>query len=566
MGIRLIGMAFIGILILGACTLIHSEPVMPYQDVVEVASPANSYYFFSQSHLYLKEKNFDQAIEAIQKAIDLDPDSSFLKQELAEILIVKQDFFAATKILEEVVRADPNNAEAMILLGRIYNAVDTPDQAIEMFSRAVDIDPDQEDVYLMLCGLYMEEEEWEAVRDICQKWVNRFPESYAGYFYLGRASAMVGDTASAKIYFEKVLSLEPRLLEARFELGSVYESDRQYKAAIQIYKDILALHPDHLHAMMALGHAFYCQGWKRPAYIQFSELGKQSLFDEDVARTLATVYLGNEKYEASLVILAGMRRAAPKNPTLLYLTGVAMDGLGKKKEAIHWLTQVPLDSPLYQNAILHSAILYQELNLPGNAISLVRQAIKDMPGETEFWFYLASFYEQAEAYKQAEQALFGGLRLDPDNPMLYFRLGVIYDKWGRKDESIICMNQVIEMDPDNAEALNYLGYTYAEQGVFLDKAESLIRKALALKPGDGYITDSLGWVYYQRGEYESASLFLETAVRLVPDDPVVWEHLGDVYKKLGRNADAYESYQEAIASGHTNTALIKLKISELDAP
>jgi tetratricopeptide (TPR) repeat protein len=97
-------------------------------------------------------------------------------------------------------------------------------------------------------------------------------------------------------------------------------------------------------------------------------------------------------------------------------------------------------------------------------------------------------------------------------------------------------------------------------GINLDEAEQLIRKALDQKPNDGYITDSLAWVYFKRGQYEKALPLLEKAVSLVPDDPIILEHLGDVYNKLGLTEKALQSYQRSIKNGHTDKASIEKKI------
>ena len=176
---------------------------------------------------------------------------------------------------------------------------------------------------------------------------------------------------------------------------------------------------------------------------------------------------------------------------------------------------------------------------------------------------MGSFYEQVDRYAEAEKALKEGLEIDPDNPRLHFRLGVVYDKWNQKEASIASMKRVIQLEPDNANALNYLGYTYADMGIQLDEAERLIRKALEHKPGDGYIIDSLAWVYYQRGQYSQALPLLEQASQLVPDDPIVKEHLGDVYNKLGRIAEALESYRQSIENGHTEPEKVEKKIQLL---
>jgi Flp pilus assembly protein TadD len=114
------------------------------------------------------------------------------------------------------------------------------------------------------------------------------------------------------------------------------------------------------------------------------------------------------------------------------------------------------------------------------------------------------------------------------------------------------MQKAIALNPENAAALNYLGYTWAEQGAQLDEAENLIRRALKIEPNDGFYVDSLGWVYYQRGDYVKAIEHLERAVELVGDDPTIIEHLGDAYGKAGRAKDAVHTYTQALE--HTKDA------------
>jgi tetratricopeptide (TPR) repeat protein len=136
---------------------------------------------------------------------------------------------------------------------------------------------------------------------------------------------------------------------------------------------------------------------------------------------------------------------------------------------------------------------------------------------------------------------------------------------GKTDESIRYMNQVIALDPTHADALNHLGYTYAEQGIKLDEAEELIQKALEIKPKSGYITDSLGWVYYQKKEYPRAVEWLEKAARLVPDDPTISEHLGDGYSKVNKKEKALQMYQRALElkPDKEREAILHKKIEEL---
>jgi tetratricopeptide (TPR) repeat protein len=189
--------------------------------------------------------------------------------------------------------------------------------------------------------------------------------------------------------------------------------------------------------------------------------------------------------------------------------------------------------------------------------------VEQFPDNAEFLYHLGTLYESIEAYDRAEEYLKRGLEAAPEDTRLHFRLGVVYDKWGRKEDSIASMKTVIRLDPKHANALNYLGYTYADMGKNLDEAERLVKEALKYKPDDGYITDSLGWVYFQKGLYEKSLQYLNRAVELVPDDPVILEHLGDVHLKLSNKEKALEYYRRSLDLREKDKEPIEEKIRRL---
>jgi Tfp pilus assembly protein PilF len=155
-------------------------------------------------------------------------------------------------------------------------------------------------------------------------------------------------------------------------------------------------------------------------------------------------------------------------------------------------------------------------------------------------------YEEVRNFSEAEHILLQAIEKDPDNARYYFRLGVVYDKQKKKNACIEAMRKAIELDPKDATALNYLGYTYADLGQNLDEAERLVLEALKYKPNDGYITDSLGWVYYQKGQYQKALQVLKKASELANEDAVILEHVGDAYLKLNDKANALKYYQKSM--------------------
>jgi tetratricopeptide (TPR) repeat protein len=126
---------------------------------------------------------------------------------------------------------------------------------------------------------------------------------------------------------------------------------------------------------------------------------------------------------------------------------------------------------------------------------------------------------------------------------------------------VVSLRKAIEINPKHADALNYLGFSYADKGINLQEALSLIQKALDLKPESGYIIDSLGWVYFKLGKQKEALKYLKKALETVKDDPVLYEHLGDVYEAMGNPGEALDAWNNSVKF-HEKEAGLKERVEE----
>jgi len=177
--------------------------------------------------------------------------------------------------------------------------------------------------------------------------------------------------------------------------------------------------------------------------------------------------------------------------------------------------------------------------------------------------YVASLRAKSGDFDGAVAFLQELLEASPDDEDLVYNLGVVHGEAGHTEESLRSMRDVLARNPDHPGALNYVGYTLAEQGQDLDEAERMITRALEQRPDDGYITDSLGWVFYMRAKpllesgdgeqaqrgralLERAIRELERAAQLTGGDPVISEHLGDAYRMLRDGPRALQFYEEAL--------------------
>ncbi|HEX7415618.1 MAG TPA: tetratricopeptide repeat protein, partial [Smithellaceae bacterium] len=235
---------------------------------------------------------------------------------------------------------------------------------------------------------------------------------------------------------------------------------------------------------------------------------------------------------------------------------------GDNKAAVDEYRKIPDTSELYINAQIHAAMILKKEGKSTEAINLIKEAAKKKNDKVPFYLYLSSLYEDAKDTATAENILNEGIKIASQDADLHYALGVIYEKTNRFPESIKEMEMVLRLDPDNAEALNFIGYSYADRGMNLEEAEKMIIKALKIKPDNGYIIDSLGWVHFKQNKMDSAVKHLKQALELLPDDVNITEHLGDVYVKIGKFKEAQEIYQKALKIDPKNTA-VQQKLEDL---
>jgi tetratricopeptide (TPR) repeat protein len=557
------------IVVSAACYGCHGQERAQALDtapVNETALNARVYYYFTVAQLKLKQGDINEAIWHLTQAIEHSRDSSYLKLELANLFLIKKEEEASLDLIEQVLAKEPTNVQALTIAGRIYQQQNKMDKAIAAYEKVLLSRPSEQGVYLVLGRIYWNNNRFNDAERVFEQMTINIPDSYAAYFFYGKALAAQGNLVSAEKSLLKSIQLESSLEEPRLELLKIYESQNQLHKIPDVYKSILKNDPANHNAAFGLAEHYHKTKKESQSLKILAGLGSRIDNDEGIISILFDRYLEAKRYPEAVWMLNGMLKSAPRHSSLHYMAGIAFDGMEEDDKALVHMLKVRPDSRFYTNAVVHSAMIYHDQGKIDRAIALVREAIVHTPENIDYYLYLGSFYEELERFDEAVSALQIGLQKDDRNGRLHFRLGVVYDKMGQKDKSIAAMKNVLALTPNDAEALNYLGYTYANMGINLDEAEILIQTALSIKPNDGYITDSLGWVYYKRGMYGQALEWLSKAVKLIPDDPVILEHLGDVYLKMDSKEKALNYYQQSLKKKNTGLGQLEKKIRALIHP
>jgi len=233
------------------------------------------------------------------------------------------------------------------------------------------------------------------------------------------------------------------------------------------------------------------------------------------------------------------------------LVGTVLEGYERHAAAERVFSQIPESSPVSWTARLRIAAARDRGEDVDGAIAILRQMIAERPDRHDAAIQLGDLLRARSRFDEAVQAYDTGIARmkaigEDDWSMLYAR-GIALERakdWPRAEEDF---QRALELQPDQPYVLNYLAYSWIEMGQHLDRSLAMLEKAVAQRPNDGYIVDSLGWVLYRLGRYGEAVVHLERAVELRPLDPVINDHLGDAYWRTGRRTEARIQWQRALS-------------------
>jgi tetratricopeptide (TPR) repeat protein len=531
--------------------LASPEPLAPQkgaaQEVKEAPEVENPYYNFLRGYMDGMNGETDAAIEAFRKAIAQDPSSSYLHLCLARLYLKRNQPEEALIEAQTVVSLDPNDVDGYSLLAGIYSASNQIEEAIQAYERVLELDPDREKTRLFLSSLHATSGDYDKAVEILQEMIERKPESFIGYYYLGRLYVKQEEFDKAEESFKKALELSNNSEVVLLDLARIYEMQEREEEAIEIYKKILEEDPGNLLVRDRLGQVYISQKKLDEALTHLKALGQMAGSDAiQVHLKIGLVYFEQERFDLAIQEFLIVLAAEPDDYRVGYFLGSAYAENGYFEAAIAAFSRIPPEAEPYVDARLYWAFLLEEEKRLEESVAVIKEALAQKPDDDRLWGFLAALYEHAEDYKEAIRCAQKASEASKAPAKHYFTLGVLYDKQGDLTRSVESMRLVISLEPENAEALNYLGYTYADKGIHLEEAEGLIRKALLIRPEDGYIVDSLGWVYFKQGRYQKALQELQRAEGLIPDDPVILEHLGDAYRKVGTYQKALNAYKRAM--------------------
>ena len=507
---------------------------------------SRSLYLFSRARIATHDGDYPAALNLLREAISLEPDSAILHGEVADIKLKIGQIPEALEYINKATALDPNYRPPYVLGGILMSSAGKDWEAADYLRKAVKIDPSKEDAYLHLAMSLTRLFEYEEAVTTLKALVKLNPDSILGYYYLGRTYSQMKLYRDALGYFTKVMQLRPEFDQATIDMAATYEAMGDYPHAIDTYRSLLD-QDEHRAAVLQHLTQLLLQQRRFTEALEYLRLAAQSgLGGQETARKIGLVHIELEQFDEAIAVFGGMLEKDPSTHNIRLYLGIAYEENGELDKAYAEFRKIPHDSAQYFEAVSHIALILKEQGKTDAAITVLQEAINANRGNLELYLNLSSLYESIDRPQAGLDILLENEQVFQKAPRLHFRIGVMLDKLGKRTESVNRMKQVLQLDPKDAQALNYIGYSYAEMGIHLEEALKYIKQAIAIRPRDAFILDSLGWTYFKLKRYDEAVNALEEAITLVDDDSTIVEHLGDVYVARRAIKKALKQYQRAL--------------------
>ena len=534
-------------------------------------------FLYISAHQALDDHQPALAARFLKALVRKEPQATTPRFELVDLLLAsgqKKHAITAKKYMQDIPQDEVEHLEAGDLLtyqqlyARSLIAVGETEKAALLLSDILQNKPERIEVRLMLARLYAVNKDYTAAHQVVQdglKLIKDFRlQQMQVQLYVQQGKLKAADKVLANMQLhapddehivlqraqlaekqgqgikaESLLQLyidthEKTAVQSYAMLAGIYVRQNRLDAAIIMYERMLPLTGNDASVLMSLGKLYY----------------QQQKFEQ------ASVYFGQAVAQLSGEAKQGMNEELA-NAHFYY--GASLEASHQWQKAVPEYEKLKSEHGLYLDAQLRLAsvdISQKQLGAAEVRLLKLQKSFKDSLSVYEM---LSGLRLQQKRYQavvdESEKATDLGY-----SQILLFNRAISFEKLKDFVKLDTTLNTILAKDPNDAEALNFYGYSLADRGVRLQDAQTMVEKALSIRPDDGYYLDSLAWVLYKKKEYDKALKLQLDAVRVIKNDPVMMEHLGDIYWQNKDANQAKASWQKAIDLEHSEPEKVKLKI------
>lgn len=567
----------------------------------------------SLADTYFKLGRIREAVETAQRILKKNPDDLDAHKLLGRVYLRSLGdpsggqqsgpvLDLAIQEFQRIVQLEPNKVENHLLLGQLYTLKHDNADAKTQFEAARSINPTSEDVVLNLARMYGEQGNVQQAISIMSSVPpdDRTPKIDLA---LGAAYDQVKDRKRAIESYQRVLAAQPDSLDAQRGLAEDLLTQNQVDAALKLFEGITAQDPEDLRSLLRLAELERMQGHLNKAVtaLQHARALDPNSMEVRYNEAMIAETQGHLQKAATLLQqLADSTKRADgkyteddKNNRSIFLDRLAnvYRNQNKTQQAIDVYKElIALGGDYAARGYQGEIDTYRDAKMQAQATAVAQQAVQAMPTNTDLqlalagqwidtgkvkeglalaksqlrgtkqdrvvWLTLAQLYTRLHKWKDASSAIDQAEKLNSspqDMALIYFLRGALQERQKHVEEAEQQFRQALAVDPNSALTLNYLGYMLADHNMKLDEALQLVQHAVKLDPENGAYLDSLGWVHYKLGQYAVAEQMLEKASTLIPTDPTVHEHLGEVYATTGHLHEAVAQWERSLQN-YNNSA------------
>ncbi len=513
----------------------------------------------------VNEDRLKQAIEQFRKITEQDSKDLDSWLMLGRLYKVAQNSVDSEKAYKQALAIDSSNEYALSGLALVYSDLGDTKNAVEMWKRLVDQNPNARTLRA-LAGAYEQVHDYKAASQTLQRALELAPRDVEMKKNLAEDLLLSNDIEGALKLYTELAQADPKDPRLELRLSIIYRQKRDFAKAREAHERARALDPDSLEIRYNDVNLLDAEG-KYPDAIT----ALKAILDSTAKRTYTTseqnnrailmerlglLYRQSAQYPLAADTFQKVAQLDPESAgrasaQVIDTWRQAGDFAKAEQEAADAIKKYPGN----RTVKLVRATLLSELGRTEEAAAAAKQLLNGK-NDRETYLTLAQIYDKGKKYPEMARALDSAEKLsegNDDKESVFFMRGAMYEKMQKLELAEAEFRKALEINPDNAAALNYLGYMLADRNIRLPEARKLITRALELEPGNGAFLDSLGWVNYRLGKLDDAETYLRQAIERVGKDPTIHDHLGDVYFQQGKLKEAISQWETSLKEWHASS-------------
>lgn len=543
---------FLSASLLASSVVFHTSVAQANKELVETVNSTGLSGSYLAAQVAIDDNDDDAAVQFLERALALDPDDTDLKQKLFVAFVSNGRISDAA----EIARNTPKLGTSQNLAGYVLAAEAMRKRSWKNAINAlndvagVDLDKTLREIShaWALQGLGETDQAIARVSELDgPEWISVMQNYHAGLIAnAGGKHDIAAEKFQAVIDNRAVISVLTetyiRALEAMVRNRSKAGDKEKAQETLDFGISLLPSHSP----FMLLKEQLAEEKVLKPL-LTTPQQGMAELF-YNIATAIRRDGAGN----FSKNYLQISNSLAPKSDVIQIGLAELYLQQGAYEKSNNFYGAVEETSPFSRIARLEKATNLSRLDKKEEAITELQALIESNPNDLIGYMTLGNVFSREERYREAADTYDKAVSIIGEEKSfhwnLFFRRGIAYERLKEWDKAEPNFMKSLDLSANQPEVLNYLGYSWVDQGINLDQGMDMIRKAVELRPRSGFIVDSLGWAHYRLGQYEEAVKELERAVQLMPQDPTINDHLGDAYWQVGRKLEATFQWNIALAT------------------